>query len=183
MHCNRSLDARPRTEGRRAPVPMPRGANRSGSEEKVDKPRTQKQTEPLGCCLTDRGSAAAARTPPYHRPEGGREASTGPAAERLTAPHATARGRQLQPLVRQHRTPQRTLPLGWGGDPACTAKTTERTPAQRSASSKPEDAAKAPMPCKPAGLLPLHRTWGPMRTASGGPRRRRRACWKRARGE
>ena len=52
MHCNRSLDARPRTERRRAQVPMPRGANRSGSEEKVDKPRTQKQTELLGCCLT-----------------------------------------------------------------------------------------------------------------------------------
>ena len=54
------------------------------------------------CRLTDRGSAAAARVPPYHRPEGGREANTGPAARRLTAPHATDRGRQLQPLVRRH---------------------------------------------------------------------------------
>jgi len=33
------------------------------------------------------------------RPEGGREATTGPAARRLTGSHSAARGRQLQPLV------------------------------------------------------------------------------------
>jgi hypothetical protein len=56
--------------------------------------------------LTDRGSAAAARAPPYHRPEGGREATARPAARRLTARHAAARGCQLQPLVRpRHAAP------------------------------------------------------------------------------
>jgi hypothetical protein len=52
-------------------------------------------------CLTDRGSAAAARAPPYHRPADGCARSTGPAGRRLTARHACARGCQLQPLVRQ----------------------------------------------------------------------------------
>jgi hypothetical protein len=60
----------------------------------------------LGGRLTDRGSAAAARVPPYHRPDGVGASYRDSNGGRPRPPHTADRGCQLQPLVRQPSAPR-----------------------------------------------------------------------------
>ena len=132
------------------------------------------------CCgLTDGCSAAAAREPPYHRsaadgashpgPSGGRQGRRTPRTAAVSC--SSLLGSTKPP----HGARPRLTPRPWPHEAAPA-----RAPAERGAcpQARPPATPAVQRHARPAAPTP-----DPLAHRAGGPRSRRRACSKRARGE